>query len=243
MAARAGNALNRPPLPEREVERIRRERRAPRPTQWDYLHLEGLRRAITRAFAELPIARGPVLDLYCGTQPYLELIPWRPVWGFDIDRHFGRADVVGALPLPFADEAFSLVLCTQALYQTDDPAAVVPEARRVLARGGWLVVTVPHIFRREIPTELKYDATQLMELFAGWDRVRVVGIGGPGTGLVYFPGSLAGAAARRSSLARRILPAVALAISGTGLALDAALRPFARRWPASLMLLARRPDD
>ncbi|HEX6536104.1 MAG TPA: methyltransferase domain-containing protein [Gemmatimonadaceae bacterium] len=235
--------MSRPPLPEREIERIRRERRAPRPTQWDYLHLAGLRHAITEAFGALPIARGPVLDLYCGTKPYLELIPWRPVWGFDIDRHFGRADAIGSLPLPFADGAFSLVFCTQALHLTDDPSAVVPEIRRVLARDGWVVVTVPHIFRREIPAERKYGTSELAALFTGWERIRVVGIGGPGTGLTFYPGSLAGAAARHSSLVRRILPAFALALSGTGIALEAALHPFARRWPASLLLMARRPDD
>lgn len=234
--------MNRPPLSEGEIERIRRERRAPRPTQWDYLHLAGLRRAITGALGELPIRGGPVLDLYCGTQPYRELIPWRPVWGLDVDRHFGRADVLGTLPLPFADGAFSLVLCTQALYLTDDPAAVVMEIRRVLGEGGWAIVTVPHIFRREIPAERKYGVSDLAALFAGWERVRVLGIGGPGTGLAYFPGSLAGAAARRSSLARRLLPAVALAINGAGAALEVALQALARRWPASLILMAQRPD-
>jgi SAM-dependent methyltransferase len=235
--------MNRPMLPEREVERIRRERYAPRPTQWDYLHLAGLRHGIAEILAALPIARGPVLDLYCGTQPYREMIPWRPVWGFDIDRHFGRADVIGSLPLPFADGTFAVVLCTQALYLVDDPAATVQEMRRVLAPDGYAVVTIPHLFRREIPAERKYSAAQLRELFAGWHEVRVIGTGGMGAGLAYFPGSLAGAAARHSSLARRVLPAVALVLNGTGMALDVALRPLARRWPASFIVVAQRADS
>jgi SAM-dependent methyltransferase len=219
--------MNRPTLPERVVERIRHERYAPRSTQWDYLHLEGLRRGIARALGTLPIACGPVLDLYCGTQPYREMIPWRPVWGYDIDRHFGRADVIGSLSLPFADETFAVVLCTQALHLVDDPPATVREMRRVLAPNGYVVVTIPHIFRREIPAERKYSASGLRELFAGWRELRVDGVGGLGAGIAFFPGSLAGAAARHSSLARRMLPAVALAINGTGVPLDAALRPLA----------------
>jgi hypothetical protein len=51
--------------------------------------------------AELPVRVGPALDLYCGTKPYEEIIPWRPLWGFDVDVHFGHTDVVGGLPLPF----------------------------------------------------------------------------------------------------------------------------------------------
>lgn len=242
MAARPASGVSRPRLPDADVERIRRERYRPRPTQWDYLHLDSLRRAITTTLEELPITTGPVLDLYCGTQPYRELIPWRPIWGFDIDRHFGRTDVIGSLPLPFATATFTLVLCTQALYLTDDPAAVVREVRRVLAPRGYVAATVPHIFRREIPAERKYSASQLRALFAGWDEARVIGIGGPGAGLVYYPGSIAGAVARRSSLARRCLPVIALGINGAGIVLDRALRPMARRWPASFMLVARRPD-
>jgi len=230
-------------LSEADIARIRRERIAPRPTQWDYLHLDGLRRAITETLVRLPIVDGPVLDLYCGTQPYRELIPWKPIWGFDIDRHFGRVDVIGSLPLPFADAAFALVLCTQALYLTDDPVAVLHETGRVLVPGGYLVVTVPHIFRREIPAERKYSAAQLRALCVGWEEIRVIGIGGPGAGLAYFPGSLAGAAARRSSLVRWILPIFALVINGAGLALDTALGRMARRWPASFMLVARRPHN
>lgn len=235
--------MSRAMLSEPAVERIRRERFAPRPTQWDYLHLEGLRRGLAATIRALPVARGPVLDLYCGTQPYREMIPWRPVWGFDIDRHFGRADVIGSLPLPFASEAFAVVLCTQALYLVQDPARTVSEMRRVLAPGGYAVATIPHLFRREIAAERKYDALQLRALFADWCEVRVMGVGGTGAGLAYFPGSLAGAAARHSTLARWLLPAVALVINGTGLALDVALRPLARRWPASFIVVARRPDS
>ncbi len=222
------------------MERIRRERLAPRPTQWDYLHLAGLHRALAGAFTRVRVTRGPILDLYCGTKPYAEMLPWRPAWGLDLDRHFGRADVVGTMPLPFRSGAFTLVLCTQALHLVEDPAATVQEMYRVLARGGYSVVTIPHIFRREIPAERKWRAADLSRLFAGWDEVQVAGIDGLGSGLVYFPASLAGAAARRWPWARVLLPPVALTLNGAGVLLERVLRPLAPRWPASLILVARR---
>jgi SAM-dependent methyltransferase len=235
--------VSRPPLSKERVERIRRERFAPRPTQWDYLHLAGLHRALTFAFARIGVARGPILDLYCGSKPYLDLIPWRPVLGLDLDRHFGGADVVGTIPLPFRARAFRMVLCTQALHLVDDPPATVKEMYRVLAPGGYAVVTIPHLFRREIPAERKWSRKDVRELFADWDEVRVSGIDGLGSGLIYFPASLVGAAARRWRLVRWLLPPFALALNAAGAVLERALRPLAQRWPASLILMARRPDS
>ncbi|MEJ7813468.1 MAG: class I SAM-dependent methyltransferase [Gemmatimonadaceae bacterium] len=233
----------RPPLPEARVERIIRERIAPRPTQWDYLHLAGLRRALADALRQLPVSRGPVLDLFCGAQPYRSLIPWGPVWGLDIDLHFRRANVLGALPLPFRDDTFTVALCTQALHLASDPPAAVAELRRVLIPGGSVIVTVPHIFRREIPAERKWTERDLRALFSGWRDVHVQGIGGPGRGLIFYPGSMAAAAGRRWPPARLALPVVGITLTAAGTVLDTVLRPLANRWPESLILVARRPGS
>jgi SAM-dependent methyltransferase len=228
----------RPPLPERIVERIRRERYAPRITQCDYLHLRDLRSALAEALERTALPPGPALDVYCGTQPYREMISARAVWGLDLDRHFGRTDVVGAVPLPFRDGAFSLVLCTQALHLVDDPLATVHEMRRVLAPGGMAIVTVPHIFRRELTTERKLSAEQLRGLFSGWD-VEVKGVGGLGSALAYYPASLANGAARRWPALRAALPPLGLTLNAAGSIADLLLRPFAQRWPASWIVVAR----
>lgn len=45
--------------------------------------------------------------------------------------------------LPFADGSFDVVLCAEVLEHVAHPAQVVREARRVLAPGGQLVVSVP----------------------------------------------------------------------------------------------------
>jgi SAM-dependent methyltransferase len=222
------------------VERIRRERYAPRPTQPDYLHLRGIRRALAGAFAALPPSDAPALDLFCGTQPYRAMVPRRAVVGVDRDRHFARADVVADLPLPFADAAFSLVVCTQALHLVDDPPAAVREMARVLAPGGHAVVTVPHLLRREVPAERMLSAGELRALFAGWE-VALRGVDGPGNAAVYLPASLALGAARRWPALRPALPPLGLTLTAAGVLLEAALWPLARRWPAGWLVVARRP--
>lgn len=234
--------MKRAPLPGWAVEEIRRARLAPKPTQWDYLHLAALMRGLG-PMLQGDEFRGPTLDLYCGTQPYRELIGAKPIWGLDLDRHFGRADLVGSIPLPFRNRTFGLILCTQALYLAADPLTVVSEMYRVLRPGGWALATVPHIFRRELPIDRRYAPRQLVELFRAWADVRVRGLGGPGTGIAYALGSLGAAAARRSRLARRLSPPLAIVLNGAGAVLNLALRPFAPRWPASLMVEARRPED
>jgi SAM-dependent methyltransferase len=240
LAARPRVRVTRPGLTEAEVEQIRRERRAPRPTQWDYLHLEGLRRALEGAFDGLSSARGPVLDVYCGTKPYLELVPWRPVWGLDIDRHFGRADVVGDLPLPFRDRSIGVAVVTQALHMVDDPVGTVEEVARVLAPGGYVVVTVPHLFLAEGDFERHWSVADLRRLFAGWSDVRIHGIDGPGAALAFALGRIAMLGARRWRPARPLFRPTVLALNTVGAALDRLAAPLARRWPHSLLLVARR---
>src|SRR5206468_2397119 len=107
--------------------------------------------------------------------------------------HFGRTENVGTLPLPFRAGSFALVLCTQALHLVDAPTETVREMHRLLLPNGCAVVTIPHIFRREIPNERKLSARQLRDLFDGWD-VRVTGFGGLGSAAAFFPASLANGA-------------------------------------------------
>ncbi len=227
----------RPPLAPARVEEIRRERYAPHPTQCDYLHLRDLLAALTGALVQVPPTASPTLDLYCGTQPYRELVPGT-VWGLDLDRHFGRADVIGAMPLPFADATFGLVLCTQALHLVDDPSAAVREMQRVLRPGGMAIVTVPHIFRREVPQERALTATQLRTLFDGW-TVAVTGFGGLGGAAAFAPASLLHGAARRMPALRTLLPATGVTLTALGTVVDALTLPLRTRVPANWLVVAR----
>jgi SAM-dependent methyltransferase len=240
--ARPRVQLHRRRLSEQEIERARRERREPRFTQWDYLHLSGLRRGLIASFRLLPPPTGPVLDLFCGTKPYLELIPWRPVWGLDVDHHFGRADVLGASPLPFRDGAFGAVLCSQALHLVDDPLGTVDEMARVLAPHGHVIVTIPHLFLAEGDFERHWSKGDLRALFDGWQDVRILGIDGPGAALAFVLGRTAMLASRRWPSLKVIYAPGVMTLNAICTVLDWLVMPFHRHRPHSLLLTARRPS-
>jgi len=49
-----------------------------------------------------------------------------------------------AEPLPFANEAFDVIWCSEVLEHLFDPAFALREMHRAMARGGQLLVTVPY---------------------------------------------------------------------------------------------------
>ena len=152
------------------VEGIRRTRLHPRRTDDLYLHLRRLRDDIRSAVADLD-ARD-VLDVFCGAKPYAPLFGRDTNYvGLDIDNAYGCADVVSPEFLPFDDESFDLVLCTQAFYFVPTPEAAVDEFARVLRPDGHAVLTVPVAYPG---TQRLYSAEQLRALFAAWHDVCVV---------------------------------------------------------------------
>ena len=118
----AMTATDRDTLPEPVIERLRRERREPRPTQFDYLHLTVLRAHLRAAIEEAPRPILDALDVFCGVRPYDDLLPARTrIVGLDIDAHFGEPDVTGDTLGAFDDQSFDLVMCLEALHYAPDP--------------------------------------------------------------------------------------------------------------------------
>lgn len=170
----------RPRLPPGELERMRRTRRHPRPTQFDGLHLRHLVDDIEQTLSALPGPVNDVVDVFCGTRPYEDLLPTGArVIGYDIDNFYGGADVTGFDFLPFDDESFDLVVCFEGFHYVEDPVHGVSEIRRVLRPGGTALITIPLIWEydREL-LEHRYTGPELAHLFAGWDDVRVTENGG-----------------------------------------------------------------
>lgn len=110
-----------------------------------------------------------VLDVGCGPKPYYPFFePFAERYvGVDIDNPL--ADVSGpAEALPFPDGAFELVLCTQVLEHSSDPAQVVRELRRVVAPGGRVLASTHGVqVYHPRPDDLwRWTHTGLEQLFA-----------------------------------------------------------------------------
>jgi SAM-dependent methyltransferase len=108
------------------------------------LHRKYLQDAVQR------YGQGPLLDLGCGRQEHRDLAPQGGYVGLELDR--GRyasnpPQVWGSgLYLPFRTGAFATVLCAQVLEHVPEPRQLMGEVGRVLARGGHLILTAPHIW-------------------------------------------------------------------------------------------------
>ena len=231
----------------------RRTRRHPRPWQFDYLHLRRLLDDLRPALARVAEPGGVVLDVFCGSRPYDDLVaPGVRVVGLDIDDRYGVADIVTTEFLPCEDASYDGIACIEAFHYVADPAHGVAQFRRVLRPGGRVVVSVPLVweFDRQI-VEHRYTSGSLRQLFDGWDDVVVVENGGRAVSWALVTGTLLHAC--EEALGRR-LPRAAraafvptyLGLNGMGAALDAVEQR--RRHPRhvlapNILLTARRPLD
>jgi SAM-dependent methyltransferase len=237
-----------------DLRAARRTRRHPRPWQFDYLHLRRLLDDLAPALARLAEPGDVVLDVYCGSRPYDDLVaPGVRVVGLDIDDRYDVADIVTTEFLPCADASYDGVVCIEAFHYVTDPEHGVRELRRVVKPGGRVVVAVPTVWEydRDI-VEHRYTSGSLRRLFADWEDVTVVENGGRAVAWTLVTGTLLHAS--EEALGRRLPRVVARAafapayvgLNLLGSLLDAVeqVRPHPRHVLAcNIMLTARRPAD
>ena len=96
---------------------------------------------------------GPILDVGCGNGIYTQWLAKKAgenSFALGIDRnlknlHWAKAEfphvefvATTGETLPFADESFAAVMCTEVLEHTRDDRATLKEIARVTQRGGYL---------------------------------------------------------------------------------------------------------
>ena len=106
------------------------------------------------------------LDLGCGAGRFLTLAPGGT--GADVAQAaLDRAPPGLSLvrvdedePLPFAHDSFDLVWCSETIEHVADGLGLLQECRRVLRRGGRLVLTTPAhpLWRRTLIAIARFDA-------------------------------------------------------------------------------------
>ncbi len=167
---------------EREAARVVRRISRPRPWQYDYLMLKEIATGLAREAAALNGKTGiEVLDVGCKYKPYRSLFAERSsrYVGVDVERYCGVEALSDAARLPFRDDTFDLVLCTQAFYLMMDFRRVLSEFVRVTRRGGRVVLTTIGIWPYPPGVRLhRWSRRELEEVLSEFGETRVEENGG-----------------------------------------------------------------
>jgi SAM-dependent methyltransferase len=141
----------------------------------DYLVLKQRKRLFSGWLNELKADRLRVLDVGGRIQPYRKLVEHRIDTYFAIDPILeGLVDVVAVGEhLPFPDDSFDLVICSQVLSYVRDPFQVINEMQRVLMPGGTLIVSVPSFFPRHHDERWRILPEGMRTLLSGFSVVEV----------------------------------------------------------------------
>lgn len=175
--------------PPSALEQIQRESRArlyPSLSNPNWLILRRRRQIFAAGLDRLPASGLRVLDIGGRLQPYRPLLGSRAKEYVAVDLGMTPLVNVGAAAeaLPFQDERFDFVICTQVFEFLPEPALAVAEIKRVLRKGGVLFLSAPSAFLRENEKECwRFLPEGLRHLLREFETVAVMAEGNSLTGL------------------------------------------------------------
>ena len=111
---------------------------------------------------------GSILDLGCGTKPYIDLFECKRYVGLElIGGGQNNADFFyDGNTFPFEDSSFDGLVSFQAIYQADNIENIMKEINRVLRINGKILISVPFIwFDGEKHSERKFSTYYAEKLF------------------------------------------------------------------------------
>ncbi|MEJ7736757.1 MAG: class I SAM-dependent methyltransferase [Chitinophagaceae bacterium] len=107
-----------------------------------------------------PLLNGKLLDYGCGRKPYENLFNITEYVGVDIeqsghDHQYSKVDVFfDGRQLPFEDETFDSLFCSEVLEHLFNPDESLSEMHRVLKKDAKLLITLPFSWNEH---EIPYD--------------------------------------------------------------------------------------
>ena len=142
-------------------------------------------------FASDTSSEAKILDVGCGIKPYRELFSSSSYTGIDIagGGHTDEAKTVDAFydgkNIPFPNESFDTIICTQVLEHADDPEILVKECARVLKSGGRAFFSMPFMYpEHEVPydfhrfTRFEHERLYKKNNFTGFKIEQTTGLFG-----------------------------------------------------------------
>ena len=128
-----------------EFEDYSRLRLYPPITNPNWLVLRSRRRIFNEWLREMPSGL-QVLDIGGALQPYRALLNEPIYTAIDLVPSPLVDQIASADALPFSDDTFDLIICTQVLEYVLDPKSIFAEIGRVLKPNGRLLASAPSIF-------------------------------------------------------------------------------------------------
>ena len=144
---------------------------------FNYLKRRSIFRIMLRKLIYLrPIVKefeGKTLDIGCGIGEVLSM--YKDSVGIDINPHCVNyckeqgfnASVGDIYEIPYNNDTLNTVLCSNVLEHLDNPDKAMSELRRVLVKGGKLIITVPmkRAFKNDRTHKMFWDDKELVQLF------------------------------------------------------------------------------
>jgi SAM-dependent methyltransferase len=171
----------------KQVQQESRARLYPSLRNPNWLILRRRRQIFEAGLDRLPGSGLSVLDIGGRLQPYRPLLGARTESYIAVDLQMTPLVNVGAAAeaLPFRDEQFDLVICTQVFEYLPDPGLAVAEIKRVLRKSGVLFLSAPSVFLRDSEKEYwRFLPEGLRYLLREFETVQVTPEGNSLTGFV-----------------------------------------------------------
>jgi SAM-dependent methyltransferase len=168
-----------------QVQQESQERLHPSVTNPNWLVLRRRRQIFEAGLDRLQKSALSVLDVGGRLQPYRPLLGARTKSYIAVDLQMSPLVNVAAAveALPFRNEQFDFVICTQVFEYLPDPGLAVAEIKRVLRKGGVLFLSAPAVFLRDDDKECwRFLPEGLRRLLRDFETVQIMPEGNSLTG-------------------------------------------------------------